>query len=213
MTEHQRERLGPPPVDAMSDVAWARVERKVFSRMEATGGTVTAAVGAREIRGSAAARSHWVWLAVPAAAAAAFALAFFSMNGPSGSTQSEEPSRIVAGSAPSSVTFGDTHLTLDANTALVMDQAAAKPTALLEHGSALFTVPARGERQFTVLAGDTTVRTANGQFRVSRDGELAQVKVDTGTVRITFRGHDVTVAANHSWSALQPADVVDNGTN
>lgn len=214
MTEHQRERLGPPPVDAMSDVAWARVERKVFSRMEATGGTVTAAVGAREIRGTST-RSTWVWLAVPAAAAAAFALAFFSMNGPSATpaTASEEPSRIVAGSAPSSVTFGDTHLTLDANTALVMDQAAAKPTALLEKGSALFTVPARGERQFTVLAGDTTVRTANGQFRVSRDGELAQVKVDTGTVRVTFRGHDVTVAANHSWSAQQPADVVDSRTN
>ena len=34
-------KLGPPPVEGLSDVAWARVERNVFSRME---GTITNAV-------------------------------------------------------------------------------------------------------------------------------------------------------------------------
>jgi ferric-dicitrate binding protein FerR (iron transport regulator) len=195
----------------MSDVAWARVERKVFSRME---GTITNAVGSKEIRAAGGYRSNWVWLAVPIAAAAAFALAFFSMTGPSTTTTaasgSDEPSRIVAGDAPSSVSFGDTHVTLDAHTAVVMDQSTAKPTALLENGAALFTVPARGERQLTVLAGDTLVHTGNAQFRVARDGELAQVHVDSGSVRITFRGHDVTVGAHHAWSAQSPADVVDD---
>jgi ferric-dicitrate binding protein FerR (iron transport regulator) len=209
MTE-RRERLGPPPVDAMSDVAWARVERNVLSRHQ---GTITAAVGSKEMR--PASRSNWVWLAVPVAAAAAFALAFFSMNAPATPTNaagSDEPSRIVASDAPSSVTFGDMHVTLEAHTAVVMDRNATKPTALLENGAALFTVPSRGDRQLTVFAGDTLVRTGNAQFRVSRDGELARVQVDTGTVRITFRGHDVTVGAHHAWSAQQPADVVDDRT-
>ena len=209
----QRERLGRPPVDPISDVAWARVERNVLTRNQ---GTITNAVGSKEIRGATSSRSNWVWLAVPIAAAAAFALAFFSMNGPSSTTPattgSDEPSRIVAGDAPSSVTFGDTHLTLEAHTALVMDQNVAKPTAILENGAALFTVPARGDRQLTVLAGDTLVRSGSAQFRVSREGELAQVHVDTGTVRITFRGHDVTVAAHQAWSAQQPAAVVDDRT-
>ena len=210
MTE-RRERLGPPPVDAMSDVAWARVERNVLSRNQ---GTITSAVGSKEMR--PASRSNWVWLAVPVAAAAAFALAIFSMNGPSTPIQaaagSDEPSRIVASDAPSSVTFGDMHVTLEARTAIVMDRSATKPTALLENGTARFTVPARGDRQLTVFAGDTLVRTGNAQFRVSRDGELAKVHVDSGSVRITFRGHDVTVGAHHAWSAQQPADVVDDRT-
>ena len=211
MTE-RRERLGAPPVDALSDVAWARVERNVLTRNQ---GTITNAVGSKEIRGTTASRSNWVWLAVPVAAAAAFALAFFSMNGPStqpATSGSDEPSRVVAGDAPSSVSFGDTHVTLEAHTAVVMDQNAAKPTALLENGAALFTVPTRGDRQLTVLAGDTLVHAGGAQFRVSREGELASVHVDSGTVRITFRGHDVTVGAHHAWSAQTPAEVVDDRT-
>jgi ferric-dicitrate binding protein FerR (iron transport regulator) len=182
MTE-PREKLGRPPVDSLSDVAWARVERNVLTRMEST---VTAAAGMREIRPQPA-----------------FALAFFSMNGPSATpaTQgSDEPSRIVAGDAPSSVTFGELHLTLDAKSALVMDQSATKPTAVLEHGAVQFAIPARADRQFTVLAGDMLVRTKSAEFRVSRDGELANVSVTSGTVRVTFRGHDVTVAAKQSWT-------------
>jgi ferric-dicitrate binding protein FerR (iron transport regulator) len=196
----QRERSGRPPVDPISDVAWARVERNVLTRNQ---GTITNAVGAKEIRTATASRSNWVWLAVPVAAAAAFALAFFSMNSPSqptaASSGSDEPSRIVAGDAPSSVTFGDTHLTLEAHTALVMDQNVAKPTAILENGTVELAVPARGDRQFTVLAGDALVRTGNAEFRVARDGEVVRVQVDTGSVRITFRGHDVTVGAKQSW--------------
>ena len=69
----QQQKLGPPPVDELSDLSWARVERNVFARME---GTVTGAVMSREVKREG--KTNWVWLAVPAAAAAAFGLAFFS---------------------------------------------------------------------------------------------------------------------------------------
>lgn len=201
------QRLGPPPVEKLSDVAWARVERNVFSRLAE--GTVTSAAAAREVR-SHDRTSRWLWLAVPGAAAAAFALAFFSMNGPSPQQPAEEPSRVVSAASPSSVSFGDAHITLDANSAVVMDQNAAKPTALLEHGGALFAVAPRGARApFTVLAGDTSVRTTSGEFRVTREGELAKVAVASGAVEIRFRGHEVHVAAQHTWSSDRPSDVVE----
>jgi ferric-dicitrate binding protein FerR (iron transport regulator) len=194
------EKLGPPPVERLSDVAWARVERNVFSRVAE--GTVTSANASREIRSEKRTGNKWLWLAVPAAAAAAFALAFFSMSGPSAPVVSGEPSRIVAGASPSRVTFGDTHVTLDANSAVVMDQNAAKPTALLENGAAVFAIPPRGDRApFTVLAGDASIRTINAQFRVARDGEHATVSVDTGEVDIRFRGREFHVSSKHTWSS------------
>jgi transmembrane sensor len=194
----QSQPLGPPPVDDLSDVSWARVERNVFSRME---GTVTNAVASREIRREG--RSNWVWLAVPAAAAAAFGLAFFSMNGSPGSSDGE-PSRVVAGAAPTTMSFGDAHVTLQANTAVVMDQNPNKPTALLENGTAVFAV-ARGDRApFTVLAGDTTVRTSTAKFSVTRKGEVAELAVETGTVEVRFRGHDVKLAPGQTWSSERP---------
>ena len=200
------EKLGPPPVERLSDVAWARVERNVFTRLAE--GTVTSAAGSRDTRSKAALRTttnKWVWLAVPAAAAAAFGLAFFSMNGPSQpQTAVNEPSRVVAGAAPSSVSFGDTHVTLDANSAVVMDQAAGKPTALLENGAAVFAVPPRTGAPFTVLAGDASIRATNSEFRVAREGERASVTVETGSVEIRFRGHEVHVGAKHTWSSDRP---------
>ncbi len=197
------ERLGPPPVDSLSDVAWARVERNVFSRME---GTVTNAVATREVKRDGS-RSHWVWLAVPAAAAAAFSLAFFSMNGDSGPASDGEPSRVVASDSPTTMSFGDAHITLQAKSAVLMEQNAVKPTALLEHGTAEFAVAPRGDRApFTVLAGDTSARTMGATFTVTRTGEIADIKVSTGSVEIRFRGHDVRLVENQSWSSDRPSD-------
>jgi ferric-dicitrate binding protein FerR (iron transport regulator) len=199
----QHQKLGPPPVDGLSDVSWARVERNVFSRME---GTVTNAVASREVRRDG--RSNWVWLAVPAAAAATFGLVFFSMNGSPGSSEGE-PSRVVAGASPTTMSFGDAHVTLQASTALVMDQNPAKPTALLENGTAVFAV-ARGERPpFTVLAGDTTLRAMSAKFTVTRKGEIAELAVESGSVEVRFRGHDMKLAADQTWTSERPSDVVD----
>jgi ferric-dicitrate binding protein FerR (iron transport regulator) len=186
-----------PPVEKLSDVAWARVERNVFSRMAE--GTVTGAVSSRSVRRSDRPTNKWVWLAVPAAAAAAFALAFFSMKGPTQvATQPQQPSRIVAGASPSRVSFDAASITLDANSAVVMDQANA--SALVENGGAVFAVTPR-TTPFTVLAGDASIRTIHSQFRIAREGEHATVSVDTGSVDIRFRGHEIHVGANHTWSS------------
>ena len=60
MTDEDQ-KLGPPPVEPMSDVSWARVERGLWSRMDTGATDVVPRVP----------RRRWVWLAVPAFAVAA----------------------------------------------------------------------------------------------------------------------------------------------
>ena len=59
-----QEKLGPPPVDKLSDVAWARVERGVFARLDGAG-TVTGAIASREVVRGPAPKRTWMWAAVP----------------------------------------------------------------------------------------------------------------------------------------------------
>ena len=200
-------KLGPPPVENLSDVAWARVERNVLTRAT---GTITNAAAARDV-GRERKHGSWFWLAIPAAAAAAFALAFFSMNGPAPSVETAQPSRFVAGASPSTVSLGDAHITLEANTAVVVDRKAGKPSALLENGGAVFAIAPTGQ-PFTVLAGDTVVHSVNATVRVGRDGERAHITVQSGSVEILFHGHEINLGAKQSWSSDHP-DAVDNGIN
>ena len=206
MTE-SNEKLGPPPVENLSDVAWARVERGVFARLDGEG-TVTSAVSARDIGRNGPTRRSWVWVAGPLAAAATCALVLFARGHGGGSSAASEPSRVVSGASPSAVSFGDAHITLDANSALEMVRDGAQQTALLEHGAAWFSVAPRGDRPaFEVRAGDTIVHVIGTRFRVAREGERANVTVDHGVVEVRFRGRAIRVTDGQSWTSEHPGDV------
>src|SRR5262245_41431523 len=132
MTEQRH--CGPPPVDPLSDSAWTRVESGLWSRLELIGAP---AANPSPVR-------RWWWVAVPLAAAAATAAivvigAIALSRGPS-PVASAEPSRVVSGSSSSSVSFGDIHVELEPETALVMTHETGSPTAALERGAAWFTV-------------------------------------------------------------------------
>ena len=207
MTDEQR--FGPPPVEALSDVAWARVERSVFSRIEST---VTHAASSRDVSQDKA--RSWLWLAVPLAAAAAAAVAFFSQHdvpSPQAASAEQEPARVVAGASPSAVTFADAHITLDAQSAITMDQKGGKPAATLEYGAAWFEVAPRGDRPpFVVLAGDLSIKVIGTRFRVARDAEHAAVEVDHGVVEVHYHGKLVTLHAHERWTSdelIDPADL------
>ena len=64
MTDDQR--LGPPPVEPMSDVAWSRIERGLWARMDADAPTV--------VTHAAPGRRWWLAVAPLAVAAAVLAL-------------------------------------------------------------------------------------------------------------------------------------------
>jgi hypothetical protein len=191
MSEHDR--LGPPPVEPLSDVAWSRIERGLWSRMDAT-----------QVIDRGERPRRWIWLAVPALAAAAAALVLV-IGGGDGRAPGESPARLVSGAAPTTLSYGDVHVTLDANSAVVMDRTKG---ALLERGAAWFAVAPRGERAaFLVTAGDTVVRVVGTRFRVARSGEEAVVQVEHGTVEVQFRGATTRVSAGEEWTSRQPTAV------
>jgi transmembrane sensor len=117
-----------------------------------------------------------------------------------------ETSRVVTDIASSSVSYGDSHIELDAHTALVMSHEATHPLVLLERGAARFTVAPRVQRPaFIVRAGDATVRVVGTQFRVARSEERITVSVARGLVNVEYRGSVVAVGAGQRWSSDAPA--------
>jgi hypothetical protein len=202
-----RDRLGPPPVEPMSDVAWSRVERGLWARVDAGEAGPANAPGRTERRSGA----RWWIIAAPLAAAAILAIVVgLRLILPVG--RGEEPVRIVSpadpsgASAPSSVSFEDSHIELDPDTALVTSHDSGHPHVLLERGGAWFTVaPRRSRPELIVRAGDATVRVVGTRFRVARSEEHIAVEVDHGAVDVQFRGIVVAVPRGHRWSSESPA--------
>jgi len=196
-----RDRLGPPPVEPMSDIAWSRVERGLWSRVDA--GEINP--GARPERRPGAALRWWI-IAAPLAAAAIIAIVVgLRVLLPAG--RGDEPVRIVsATTATSSVSFEESHIVLDPDTALVASREDGHPHVLLERGAAWFTVaPRRSRPEFVVRAGDAMVRVVGTRFRVARFEERIAVEVDHGAVDVQFRGRVVPVAAGQRWTSESPA--------
>ena len=196
-----------PPVEQMSDLSWARVERGLWARLDGTATTQIAAPPSR----------RWLWIALPSAAvAAAAAIAFVvfvkrPMHGlPSAPIATapvaeETPMRVVTGDAPSTITVGDAHVTLASDSAVVMPR--ANEAAVLEKGSATFAIAPRTGRQFVVVAGDAVVRVIGTKFSVARFDERVTVAVERGVVDVTFQGATTKVTAGQIWDS-QPKHVI-----
>jgi hypothetical protein len=190
-------RRGPPPIEPLSDAAWSRVERGVWAQLDAE-------PGAR--RAAEAPRRWWLVVAPVAAAAAVAALVLAIRVGPAAL---DEPSRVVSGPAPSSVQFGDSHIDLDASTALTMRHEAEHPMVMLERGGAWFTVAPRQARPaFIVRAGDATVQVVGTRFRVVRSDERIAVEVERGRVDVNFRGGTAEIGAGQRWSSDAPGQII-----
>lgn len=205
------ERLGPPPVEPMSDVAWSRLERGLWLRVDAAEATARAAdsagmAGSNRI--SPAFRRWWPVAAPLVAAAAVVAIVLGTRATPQDVAVTDGPARVISGSSPSSVSFSDSHVELNADTVVVMNHENGRPVVLLERGTARFTVAPRGQRpEFIVRAGDATVRVVGTRFRVSRSDERIAVDVERGLVDVQFRGSMVAIGENQRWSSDSPGRI------
>lgn len=193
-----KDRLGPPPIEPMTNAAWSRVERGLFERLDRP----------LEQRPARRALPRWPWIAIPAFAVAAAALVILAVvvRGSSGTevvlapAAPIEPSRVVAGDTPSMVSYGDAHLTVEAHSAIVMGREDRSPSVLVERGAVEFTVAPRGRDPFVVRAGDVVVRVVGTQFRVARYEERVTVAVERGLVDVQFRGEMHRLASGQTWS-------------
>jgi hypothetical protein len=197
------DRLGPPPVEPLSDMTWARLERGLWARMD---GSVTTQISPPSSR-------RWLWIAAPlAVAAAALAIVVIARDAPR-TEIAERPGsgtsdvRVVAPpSAPTTATFDDAHIELAPASVVVMRH--DRPTTVLERGAAWFVVAPRVERPpFVVVAGDTTVRVLGTRFRVARSEERVAVEVEHGAVEVTFRGRLQVLRDRQTWSSEHPDQI------
>lgn len=194
-------RLGPPPVEPLSDLAWGRVERGLWARMDGTQPI------AREQP-----RRFWPWVVGPMVAAAAVIAIVFAFRDPPQPQQQlhvaqlDDSSRMVTNATPSAISFDDVYISLDAASAIEMRRSSGnRRSVVLERGGAWFTVGERGPRPaFSVIAGDTTVRVVGTHFRVGRSDEHVTVAVTRGTVEIGYRGTVVRLGPNQAWSSERP---------
>lgn len=190
---------GRPPIEPLSDVAWARVERGLWSRLDA----------APQPERPPPSPRRWIWVAAPLVAA--MAIVFLVTRDRSDNVEHPIPEtadvRVVApATAATTATFDDAHIELAPASAVVMRR--DRPATVLERGAAWFSVAPRIDRPpFTVLAGDTTVRVLGTRFRVARHDDRVTVEVDHGRVEVQLRDRVQILGAKQHWSSDAPERV------
>ncbi|MCE9571902.1 MAG: FecR family protein [Deltaproteobacteria bacterium] len=193
-----------PPIEPLTDAAWTRIERAVWSELDAE-----AAPAPLPVRRSW--RAAWIG---GAALAAAAVIAVVVLRGPGdyGGAPIDGPSRIVTADGTSDVTFGDARVSVAAHSAVVLTGTAdAGATIVIERGGASFAVAPRGDRPpFVVHAGEVTVRVIGTRFGVERVGERARVTVQEGVVLVVAPGEHVMVRAGEQWPVM--TTLIDNTT-
>jgi hypothetical protein len=188
-----------PPIEPMSDIAWGRVERGLWTRLD----------NAPAANTERPRSTRWVWIAGASVGLAAAASLLFAILvdkpaslGPAITKATpiveESPTRIVSSESPSTLSVGDAHLTLDPATAITMPK--SNDTAVLERGGAWIAI-AKRRTPFTVIAGDAVVRVVDTRFRVARFEERITVEVERGGLDVTFRGTTTHVDAGATWSS------------
>ncbi len=188
-------RLGPPAIEVLSDITWARVERDLWAALDAAEpATATPPRPSIERR--------WGRYAIGAGlvAAAALALVFLWPRPPA---THDLPSRVATATAPTTVSFGDAEITVAPQSTMVL---AGTPTRgvdiVLEAGSATFAVaPRRGRPPFVVHAGAADIRVVGTRFTVTRSGDAARVDVAHGEVEVVAHGRRERVLAGGSWDS------------
>lgn len=195
MTDSRR-----PPVEPLDDLAWTRIERGIWGRIDG-GESAPASLSPRSPR-------RWAPIALALAAAAVLAIIAVRRNEavlapPQLLVADGTPARFEAGATPSAVTYGDVYLTLEPHSAVLMSRDPSAPVAILDAGAAWFSVaPRAGKAPFAVLAGDVTVRVVGTRFRVARSAVTVAVNVEHGVVEVAYRGDQITLAAGDTWSSV-----------
>jgi hypothetical protein len=195
-----------PPVEMLSDIAWARVERELWTALDkeqadAPGAPAPVRAG---VTPRASSRRAWLGYAIGGVVVAAAAAVLFAVwPSTNGRVHSDLPSRVATAAAPTTVSFGDAEITVAPESTLMLTGAPARGVAIvLERGSARFAVsPRQGRPPFVVHAGAVDVRVVGTEFTVARSGDAARVDVTHGEVEVVAHGRRAYVRAGETWDS------------
>jgi hypothetical protein len=213
MSDASDSRRGPPPVEPLGDLQWARIERAVWAELDADAPVALPAPRRR---------TPWL-IAMGAVAAAAAAVTVIAVTHGTVAPAPTPTPPAVASAAPqwvvtdvggSEVTFGDARIRVAPRSAVVMNGTADQGVLIvIDRGGADFEVaPRLGRPKFVVQAGEVSVRVIGTAFHVERTGDRAKVTVQHGTVEVSAGGETARITAGQTWPSeiaaadAQPAD-------
>lgn len=194
-----RSALGPPPVEGLSDIAWARVERNVWSALDASDADDQRRAAPRATTPS----RRWGRYALAGALALAAAAVLVLLWPSATATHHDLPSRVATAESPTTVSFGDAEITLASRSTVVLAGTPARGVDIvLEDGSATFAVaPRMGRPPFVVHAGAADIKVVGTEFTVTRSGDGVRVVVAHGEVEVVAHGHRELLHAGDSWDS------------
>jgi FecR-like protein len=195
----------PVQVEPLSPQRWAKIERSLFSRLEAESPSDTSSHGES--------RRPWGRRALLGLVAASLTLVVVAVlliapwratDGPSGV---EHASRITTGAIGSHLVLRELTLDVDPESTVVIGAATERGMLLvLDRGSIVCDVTPRSARAPMIIqAGAAQIRVVGTRFRVERHGEAAKVAVEHGLVEVSLNGHVTRVAAGQVWPPAAPA--------
>jgi FecR protein len=175
-----------PKVEDLSDLQWARLERGLWSRLDAEDASPPAEQGSRYAAPPRSRGRRALAVAGGLALVAALVLVFWARR--PGELGAPTPARVVTRESATTLSFAEAAIEVQARSALLLNGSAQSgATVVLERGGAGFKVAPR-VTPFVVVAGDVSVRVVGTQFSVTRQGERVAVAVAEGKVDVRYRG-------------------------
>jgi len=197
MSDDRQSRQGPPAVEPLGDLQWARIERAVYAELDAEVPRLDTPVRSR--------KTPWLVAAGAAAVIVVVAASSSSSTPPATAVAARDagaaPQWVVTEGGPSNVTFGDARIRVAPRSAIVMNGTPDDGVLIvLDRGGADFEVaPRQGRPRFMVQAGEVSVRVIGTAFHVERVGDRARVSVEHGVVEVVAPGETAQVHAGEVW--------------
>lgn len=176
-----------PEVEDLSDLQWARLERGLWSRLDAEDASPSEEQRSRYAAPPRSRGRRALAVAGGLALVAALVLVVFWVRRP-GELGAPTPARVVTRESATTLSFAEAAIEVQARSALLLNGSAQSgATVVLERGGAGFKVAPR-VTPFVVVAGDVSVRVVGTLFSVTRQGERVAVAVTEGKVDVRYRG-------------------------
>lgn len=187
--------MSRPPVEALSDITWARVERDLWTKLDESEAVPITRV-TPPLR-------KWPRYAAGAALALAAAAALVVLWPKGNPTAHDLPSRVATAASPTTVSFGDAEIEVAPQSTMLLAGTPARGVdIMLEDGSATFAVaPRKGRPPFVVHAGAADIKVVGTKFTVTRSGDIVRVVVAHGEVEVVAHGHRELLFAGDSWDS------------